>query len=208
MNYIDGQFVALPRITKLNKLKLQYKDTLTYIALRSFNGSEGCFPSYEAIATKAKCSRNFIMASLKRLEQSGLINVNRFKRRLVKDRLPVNEYTFKRFDSFDPIPYEIFDTDLDLHDKAMLLSIIQFFYNSKMKPLYNTIMIAKELQLSTRIVQQRFRSLIELGFIMKLNIPRSRRRFGCKYELSSKVNWIWKLGKIKSEDTTSLLMVG
>jgi hypothetical protein len=40
-----------------------------------------CFPSYESIAAKAKCSRSHVGAAIKRLEATGLLTwVNRLKR--------------------------------------------------------------------------------------------------------------------------------
>jgi hypothetical protein len=40
-----------------------------------------CFPSYESIAAKAKCSRSHVGAAIKRLEAAGLLTwVNRLKR--------------------------------------------------------------------------------------------------------------------------------
>ena len=40
-----------------------------------------CFPSYESIAAKAKCSRSHVCAAIKRLEAAGLLTwVNRLKR--------------------------------------------------------------------------------------------------------------------------------
>jgi hypothetical protein len=40
-----------------------------------------CFPSYESIAAKAKCSRSHVGAAIKRLEAAGLVSwVNRLKR--------------------------------------------------------------------------------------------------------------------------------
>jgi len=206
MNYVSGQFVALPRITNLNTLKLKYTDILTYTALRSFDGDEGCFPSYESISARANCSRDFIITSIKRLERSGLISVKRTRKRLVRDRLPVNEYRFKHFDLFDPIPYDIFEATLTLHDKAMLLSLRQFFYDVKIRPLYSLARIAKELKLSTKVVQQRFRSLIELGYIVKLKVPRRNLRFSYKYELSSQVNWIWDRSKLNLTNGLGLLL--
>lgn len=209
MNYVAGQFVVLPRINNLTKLKLKYTDILTYTVLKSFDGDEGCFPSYETIAARAGCSRDFIITSIKRLERSGLISVKRSRKRLVRDRLPVNEYAFKHFNLFNPIPYDIFEIELNLYDKAMLLVVIQFFYDGKINPLYTLPKIAKEMELSIKVVQQRFRSLIQLGYIVKLKLPRRKSLFGCKYkyELSSHINWIWNPRKLNLANDLGLLKV-
>ncbi|MCX3266465.1 helix-turn-helix domain-containing protein [Pedobacter agri] len=196
MNYVAGQFVALPRITKLNELKIRYVDILTYTALKSFNGEEGCFPSYESIAERATCSRNFIVASIKRLERSGLINIRKNRKRVVRDRLPVNEYTFKRYDTFNAIPYEIFDIDINLYDKAMLLVIQQFFYEGTIRPFYTLNRIASELGVSTKIVYQRFQSLVDLGYVTKTKQSKRRWSYGDKYTLSNEVKWIWDSSKM------------
>jgi predicted transcriptional regulator len=207
MNYVDGQFVVLPRLKNLTKSKLKYTDILTYTSLRSFDGDEGCFPSYESIASRAGCSRDFVIKSLKRLEKAGVIEIKR-KRRIVRDRLPVNHYEFTKSFEFDPIPYSFFENKLSLNDKSMLLTLRQFFYNAKVRPAYQIKRISFELGVSYKVIHQRIESLVKLGYIKKLKVDRRKGSFQCKYQYTDKIDWIWDLTDFyRSKQARTFLLV-
>ncbi|WP_367117551.1 helix-turn-helix domain-containing protein [uncultured Pedobacter sp.] len=71
----DGQFVCLPHILNLKENGLKYTDILIYVALRSFDKLDGCFPMYETIAERAKCSRDYVIKAIKRLKAAEFITV-------------------------------------------------------------------------------------------------------------------------------------
>ena len=76
-----GQYVPIPYLLHLPQQCLQYKDILTYVALRSFdNELHECFPRHDTIALKAGMSRKFVIQSIKRLELANLITVKRSKK--------------------------------------------------------------------------------------------------------------------------------
>ncbi len=200
--------MALPRLTNLKKLKIKYTDILTYVSLRSFDGDEGCFPSYESIASRAGCSRDFVIKSLKRLEKGGVVAIKRPRKRVVRNRLPVNRYEFTRSFNFDPIPYSFFENELSLNDKSMLLILRQFFYNLNMRLGYQITRISSELGVSYKVIHQRIESLVKLGYIKKLKVDRRRGSFQCKYQYTDRIDWIWDLTDVhRSKQARTFLLV-
>jgi biotin operon repressor len=185
MKYVKGQFVCLPQFLKLDTLKLKYTDALIYVALRSFNNKKnGCYPAYETIAKKANCSRDFVIKSINRLRQSGLIVVVKSKK--IKE---VNRYSFKEGHVFEQIPYEIFDIDLSLYEKSMLLCLRQFFTIGKLRCLYSIKELANLLGISYKTVHRQMDSLIKKGYITQGTGVRKDLRI-----FSDKINWIWDYG--------------
>ena len=145
---------------------------------------------------------------MKRLENGGVITIKRATKRVVRDKLPVNHYEFTRYFQFDRIPYGLFENELSLNDKSMLLVLRQFFYNLKMRPGYQIKRISSELGVSYKVIHQRIESLVKLGYIKKLELNHRKGDFACKYEYTAKVDWIWNLNDIyKTQEKVTLLMV-
>jgi hypothetical protein len=71
--------VALPDFLKITDHGLQYLDILVYTALRWFNNVEDslCKPMHETVGKKAGLSKRFVIESVKRLEASDAISVDR-----------------------------------------------------------------------------------------------------------------------------------
>lgn len=182
MNYTDKQFICLPHITALDKLKIKYTDIAVYVAIRSYNNPQGrCYPSYDGIAKKANCSKAYVSQAIKRLEQSGLIKVERSK----KIKQP-NRYSFQDHYMFEQIPYHIFNVDLKLYDLSMLLCMRQFCYRGRFQSFEGVRYLSEKLGVSYKVAHQRVSSLIKKGYVTSDTGSR-----GCKYKLTDKVNWIY-----------------
>jgi len=197
MEYIDGQFVCLPHVNKLNEKQLKYTDVLVYVALRSFDKLDGCFPMYETIAERAKCSRSYVINAIKRLKQAELITVQPSAKRTEQCKSPVNKYEFEDSYLFERIHYSIFDAELGLYDKAMILNLRQFFALEMINPLYTLKDIAKKLGLTYKIVNQRVNSLIRNGYMERIITTHRKRKPKKKYKFTHKMEWIWDYNKFK-----------
>jgi len=196
------QFVVLPNFGNLSNIKIKYTDALTYIAVRSFDGYNGCFPSYESIAAKASCSRDFVIKSLKRLETAAFIQIKRGKKTATNHN-EVNRYSFPANYMFEQIPYEVFDLDLTLHDKSMLITLRQFFRLGKLEFQYDIKKVADKLGLTYKIVYERIASLTTKGYLISSNSRYSN------YEFTDKIQWTWNYGnkiKLKEEPPEKLLV--
>ncbi|WP_316808089.1 helix-turn-helix domain-containing protein [Pedobacter agri] len=195
MKYNDGQFVCLPQILNLKENGLKYTDILVYVALRSFDKLDGCFPMYETIAERANCSRDYVIKAVNRLKAVEFITVMPSAKRTEQCKSPINKYEFKEYYMFERIHYSIFDADLNLHDKAMILNLRQFFAFEMIKPFYTLKQIAKELGLTYKVVTQRVNSLIRKGYMERTISTYKKRKPQKKYKFTDKMEWIWNYSK-------------
>lgn len=180
MKYVIGQFICLPRVFDL-KSPLKYTDLIVYIAIRSFNNKDNnCFPSYETIAEKAGCGRSYTIQAIKRLESSGLIEVIRSAKIKV-----VNRYKFVKCYDFERIPYQIFEEDLTLNEKSMLLWLRQWVRMPNLIIPYKIKKLSKLLKISYKIVHQQVSALIKKGYIKKYY--HEQKQFGIC--LTDKISW-------------------
>jgi len=197
MEYIDGQFVCLPHVKKLTEKQLKYTDILVYVAIRSFDKLDGCFPMYETIAKRAKCSRSYVIGAVRRLKQAQLITVQPSAKRSEQCKSPVNRYRFTDFYLYEQIHYSIFDADLNLNDKAMILNLRQFFAFEFIKYPHTLKSLAKELGLTYKVLNQRVNSLIARGYIQRVTFRHKKRKPQKKYKFTDKMEWNWDYSKFK-----------
>lgn len=158
------QYVSIPYLLDLPKQSLQYKDILTYVALRSFdNDKNECFPRHDTIALRAGMSRKYIIQSITRLELSNLITVKRSKKQRES-----NYYFFNEIVAPTKLPVGFFSiTDLTCTEKGILLCIRQFFNTGDFKCSYDLDQMAKLLGLTYQQVYKPFKSLISKGYIIE-----------------------------------------
>lgn len=187
-------YVALPDFLFLDRDNLQYLDVLVYTALRWFNRieSDECFPKHETIGIKAGVSKNTVIASVKRLEEAGLISVKR------SNKIRESNYyyfTAPRWNNrLEKIPKDFFETtkDLSSHERAMLLCIRQFFNNVKYechepKPIK---FFAKYLGLTENQVRKQFSGLISKDYIKeRYTISKFSDNLRRYYKLTDKIDW-------------------
>lgn len=190
MNYVNGQYIVLPQILAMDQLKIKYTDVMVYISVRSFNGWQGCYPSYETIAKRAHCSRSYVIESLNRLEQACFIEVERSEKKKES-----NKYRFPKFHNFEHIPYSFFKlgVELTIYERSMLLCLRQILrYHGKGMSIMTITDIAKRLGLSYRQVYKPLTSLIDKGYVVY-----KRERSGKTYALADKFEWIFDYTKPK-----------
>ena len=71
----NKQHYQLPNEMGINQLRP--KDQLVYVALKSFDGKNGCFPSLVKISERVGASINTIRASIQRLIETDYITVTK-----------------------------------------------------------------------------------------------------------------------------------
>jgi len=200
MQYVKDQFVVCPHFHDLRQSRLKYTDVIVYIAVRSFNNPQNrCFPSYEAIAKRAECSRDYVIKALKRLSKASLITITRstkFK--------GVNCYHFATSHMFEQIPYELFDQDIDIYAKSMMLLFRQLAVNGRLKYVFKLERMAKCYGLTYRTVYKQITKLIDLGYIIR----GTGKRKICLM-LTDKIDWPWGYGNSVDEPKgVPLLLIG
>ena len=186
--------MALPDFLLLTDQNLQYLDVLVYTAFKWFNNDaeDKCFPMHETVGKLAGLSRRFVINSVKRLEDAGIISVVRSK----KIREP-NHYYFApphRNKRLEKIPKDFFKLTADLSscERAMLLCLRQFFHHGfaqfiQSKP---TEFFAKWLGLSTPTVRKQLNGLFAKGYISKRYVNgRSQKKNDVWLYLTAKLNW-------------------
>ena len=194
MPSIINRFVLLPSYINLKKEGLHYRDLLIYLTIRSFNNIETdlCIPSYDTISERSGMSKKFVSGSLKRLEKSSYLEIDRSDRRKVSNR-----YSFKKTQAFSRIPYEIFKVDdLTATQKAMLITLRQCFDSGSLELMYDLQTVCQLLDMTYRTVYPLYIALIKLGYIEKrIKVYKSGRK-RVVVTLTEKVNWHYNLPQI------------
>lgn len=200
MNYADGQYVILPYVFPIAKI-LKYPDLVVYVAVRSFNGDKGCFPTYETIAERAGCSRDYVIDAIKRLEAVKMLECKR-----AKGIKKPNRYKFTKYYRFERIPYKFFTlkSRLTINQMGILLCLRSVLLGGKQ---YSTVKILAEiLGLTRKQLDGQLTALIKKGYVEQV-----RSSLGKRYELTDKFKWIYdyskqKLGGIKVENRAPIIV--
>jgi hypothetical protein len=165
-----GQYVLLPFVRNLKEQGLEYRDMLTYLSLRSFNNvHKGCFPSHTAIGKKVGMSRDYVIDSIARLEDSRLISVKRSDQKHKS-----NYYNFEELISPLKVPIAFFGiTDLTTPEKSMLLCLSRILI---LGSLYTIKRMSQELGLTEQQVYKQYRGLLNKGYIKERLIKKTKVR--------------------------------
>lgn len=156
------RFFLQPNKSALLQSGLQYRDVLTYGTLLSFCNKElECWPSLRTLSERSKLSTGFLSQSIKRLNAAEWISI--FKK-LIRNK-PCNLYKCKSFDDFKMIPSEIFESDIQSEDLAMLLCIRQFYYDEELVTDINIIEMSDILGIPYSTFYKRYSILKEKGYI-------------------------------------------
>ncbi len=183
----DTQFVAIPNFYRLDKQPIKYLDILIYTSLKSFdNADEDCFPMHETIAKRAGMSKRFVVESIKRLEQAGLITVVRSAKKKAS-----NHYFFNSQKRFEQIPFDLFTkVDLTSSEKAMLVCLRQFFVHGPLKCIDDVPFFCKWLGLSYETIYPIYKSLVGKGYINeKMKVYRNSNISYIVRTLTDKILW-------------------
>lgn len=188
----NRRFIAKPYfLNSQNQLdqtqsSIHYTDVLTYVGIKSFdNPKEDCFPSLETIADKIGTSVKFVTPSIKRLEQSGYLEVHRSKKKKV-----ANRYYFSKPKFYQRVPFDFFEcTDLTHNEKAMLL-LIREVAVSPYDIDGTRVELAARLGMKYNMFNTQFQHLINKGYIEQ----KSKRRF-----IFLKIDWYFEVIKKEPE---------
>ncbi|UEG53429.1 helix-turn-helix domain-containing protein [Mucilaginibacter daejeonensis] len=202
--------MALPNFLKLTDQGLQYLDISVYTAFKWHdNPDQDCFPMHETVGKMAGLSKRFVIESVKRLEASGVITVDRSEVKRVS-----NLYYFAkphRNTILDKIPKDFFEltSDLTKNERAMLLCLRQFFNHlpyecHESKPCEY---FGEWLGISKDTVRKQFSALIAKGYIAeRFNIRKCGQKARTYYMLTDKIDWNYEEYEKKEEviDSTTL----
>ncbi|WP_377101267.1 helix-turn-helix domain-containing protein [Mucilaginibacter calamicampi] len=194
MMFDPKPYVGLPNFNKLTRSGLQYIDIQVYTALKWYNNAVDnlCFPTHETISERSGVCKKTVIASIKRLERSGVIDVKRSDKKNKS-----NLYYFARpwhTNSLSKIPKDYFEatSELSSYESAMLLCVRQFFNEFRLQchaPKAITH-FASELGLTREQVRKQFSSLISKGFVEeRFVIYKKKDKVRTYYQLTNKVDW-------------------
>ena len=199
----NKKFFLQPNKSALQSSGLQYRDVLVYGVLLSYaNNNLECYPSLRTISARSKLSPTFISKSVIRLQTAGWIKIEK------KDygSKTYNYYKCTPFEDFKMVPLEIFKSELQSEDLAILLCIRQFYYDKTLVSDINIVDMAKILGISYPVLYQRYRKLKEKGYIsvkVKSNTSVSKlesKDFEWRVKIEERIKESIDTGKKNSED--------
>ena len=201
------KFFLQPNRSALLQSGLQYRDVLTYGTLLSFcNKDLECYPSFRVLSERSKLSIGFLSSSLKRLDKVGWIAIEK----KIKGKMSYNYYKCKPFDDFKMVPIEIFESDLQAEDMAILLCIRQFYYDETLVTDINMIEMSDILGISYSTFYKRYDILKKKGYItikVKNNTSLSKledKDFEWRVNIEKKLNDTYDMTKRNSEEIEML----
>lgn len=201
------KFFLQPNRSALLQSGLQYRDVLTYGTLLSFcNKDLECYPSFRVLSERSKLSIGFLSSSLKRLDKVGWIAIEK----KIKGKRSYNYYKCKPFDDFKMVPIEIFESDLQAEDMAILLCIRQFYYDETLVTDINMIEMSDILGISYSTFYKRYDILKKKGYItikVKNNTSLSKledKDFEWRVNIEKKLNDTYDMTKRNSEEIEML----
>ncbi len=156
-------------------------DCLVYLALRSFDGPKGCFPSLQQIAAKAQLSVNSIKKSLAKLKEKNWINSS------CAGKGHYTYYTFLKDNPFEPFSYEFLNTtELSPLAKSYLIcDQCDMFKNSETEgALSKTALdISEDINMPLRTVYKCEKELKDKGILKIVKAQKAMDLAGCKQEV-------------------------
>jgi len=208
--------IITPKLNLID-MNLEYRDLLTYITIRSFLNSKTkeCYPSQRTIAKTSGLSLNFIVDSITRLKAAGLITVQTGNERVS------SRYSFSAVTEFTGIPTTILsENSLTPTEKAILVSIRRYFWDSKLETTELMGSIAKYIGVSYSTLYKHYKALEEKGYIVAHVMRNFHGNTDFVTSLTDKFDWrITKLEekveahateieilKLKVEELTKLVM--
>lgn len=201
------KFFLQPNKSALLQSGLQYRDVLTYGTLLSFcNKDLECYPSLRMLGERSKLSIGFLSKSVERLNSANWIDI--YKRN--NGKRIYNYYKCKPFDDFKMVPIEIFESDLQAEDLAILLCIRQFYYDETLVTDINIIEMSDILGISYPTFYRRYDILKKKGYIslkVKNNTSLSKledKDFEWKVNIEKKLNETYDMTKKNSEEIEML----
>ena len=180
----------MPDFLNLKAKKLKYTDALIYCTIRSYmNDMAYCYPSYEKIAERSGTSRSFVINSIKRLEESKHLIIQRSN-----VNHTCNRYYFdKKLQRFERVPFDLLNTDLSLYEKSMMLCVRQFFNEGLLQSTWTINKMAIALGLSYRTVHAQINNLMDKKYISEKEYTSNKYKSSFKYYfITNKIDWVYK----------------
>ncbi|NEU09801.1 helix-turn-helix domain-containing protein [Flavihumibacter sp. R14] len=189
------RFILKPTFNNLTEQGLNYKDILTYVAIRSYYNTRDkyCYPSYKTLEKRTGLSSKFISQSIMRLDKAGYLHVWK----LGKGRVQ-HCYKFPDNGTYHKIPYDLLeDKSLNPHEKSMLLLLREYCSDDLVSD--NSIReIASLSGLTYRTIHKQFQALTLKGFIRYEEIENTESKTISKvFGFTDKINWQFNDGSIK-----------
>ena len=190
-----------PKFNNLSENELNYKDILTFIAVRSFynHTDKYCYPSYKALSELSGLSRKFISLSVKRLYKAGFFSLWKVGKRRVS-----HWYLFDEMVKFQRIPLSLFSAPLSVHQKSMLLLLSEYCESGIC--FQSITEIASSSGLSYRTIHRQYQALCLKGYILEGLYADPLEETLIKYfTLTNKLKWNLKVHngvKLDSEHTS------
>lgn len=204
MNNELKPYISLPNFFNLKQDRLEYRDVLVYTALRSFNNENDslCNPMHKNVGKRASACKNYVIASIKRLEASGAIRVDRSNFKNTS-----NQYYFAKpwyNSAITKVPKDYFEktTELSSCESAMLLCIRPSFneFGFELHDKKPVNVMAKWLGLTVDQVRKQFASLKSKGFVSEHMVTYKKKDYTrTYYKLTDKVNWDFSEYEMKEE---------
>ncbi len=186
------RFVLKPCFNNLSEYRLNYKDILTYVTVRSFYNSTDkyCYPSYQTLAKRSGLSKKFIAESVQRLECASLLDIWRVGKVRIK-----HCYKFNDDGQYQKIPLQIFDeTALTSNEKGILL-LLREYCNSMFECSKSISEISTSSGLTYRTIHRQFKSLILKGYVVEVEredpLDKTIEKL---FKLTDKLNWSFNGG--------------
>ena len=196
----SNRFIMKPKFNNLSENELNYKDILTYIAVRSFynHTDKYCYPSYKALSELSGLSRKFISLSVKRLYKAGFFSLWKVGKRRVS-----HWYLFDEMVKFQRIPLSLFSAPLSVHQKSMLLVLSEY---CELGICFQTITeIASSSGLSYRTIHRQYQALCLKGYILEGMYADPLEETLTKYfKFSNELKWKHQIyNRTNAEDDSS-----
>lgn len=160
----------------IKEIELKPDDLLIYLALKSFDGPDGCYPSLASIAKVADSSIKSVKKSLLLLKNKNFINFE------TNGKGCKIKYTFQKYITFEPFSYRfIFDTRFTFQEKAYLAAAQQFMFKNDLNEGSITIekyVFAKKIHMSVRSLERVESSLKQKGVLTTHKIT-AKDPYGC-----------------------------
>jgi hypothetical protein len=201
VTYGTKPYVDLPNFYKLTDQNLEYKDVLVYTALKWFNNDLDslCFPRHDTVGKLAGVSKNFVIASIKRLEVSGVISVKRDSQKHKSNHYyfpkAIHKWQGKSLrGKEDKVHKDFFKNTVDLtaNERAMLLCLRMFFRDLQAEcHIPNPIAhFAEWLGLTKDQVRKQFAGLIRKDYVTEQFAFRKKcDKARSYYTLTNRVDW-------------------
>lgn len=181
------RFIIKPNFKNLSEYRLNYKDILTYITIRSFYNSKDkyCYPSYATIAKRSGLSKKFISESVKRLECAGYLDIWKVGKFHVR-----HCYRFNDEGIYQKIPFSLLDAnDISAFEKSMLLILVEYC-DSLQRCFQSVSELAVSTGLTYRTIDCQLKSLILKGYVVQEMYENPLDKTFSKYfKLTDKLKW-------------------